>query len=375
MNDIKKIVVISDKYISFQTKALSFVAGLEYFKVSTDYFVSQETDFTPELFTGADAIVYSGAWIHAKDMARIQKLTSVPLFPWIVSDAWVDHGYAELLNTFPHIFASTQFALTILARDGVDIRKLSVLHESVDTTFFQPNQTSESQITELKRRFGLNDDRPVLLTIGGDIASKGALSVIRALHARNLLEKVHYILHLNPKYNLILEEGLAELQQENTPTDQLIVETEFFDTKTVRALYDLCDLYVAPCRFETFGRPLVEAMACGKPVLGIAAGSLKETIVDGETGVLVPVGETITGHNQSRPDFEGTILNYHSEQPIPLHFYPDLSALGEAAENLITDAKKRQQLGHAARHHVEKKFASEVIAEQFLLWLTHFQNH
>lgn len=48
------------------------------------------------------------------------------------------------------------------------------------------------------------------------------------------------------------------------------------------------DILVHPCSHEPFGRVAIEAMAAGVPVVGPATGGIAETIVDGETGLLVP---------------------------------------------------------------------------------------
>lgn len=50
-------------------------------------------------------------------------------------------------------------------------------------------------------------------------------------------------------------------------------------------------LLVVPSQFEPFGRVVIEAMACGRPVIGSRDGGIPEIIRDGETGYLVPVGD------------------------------------------------------------------------------------
>ena len=45
-----------------------------------------------------------------------------------------------------------------------------------------------------------------------------------------------------------------------------------------------------PCDIEPFGRIAIEAMAAGTPVVGPNVGGISETVVDGETGILVAPG-------------------------------------------------------------------------------------
>lgn len=55
----------------------------------------------------------------------------------------------------------------------------------------------------------------------------------------------------------------------------------------MREIYGCCDLYVHPSSVEGFGFPLLEAMACGCPVLHTADGGVMEEVC-GDAGVAVP---------------------------------------------------------------------------------------
>jgi glycosyltransferase involved in cell wall biosynthesis len=54
------------------------------------------------------------------------------------------------------------------------------------------------------------------------------------------------------------------------------------------AFYNLADLFVLPSLYEGFGIPLLEAMACGRPVVAAQVGALIDIVLDGTSGVLVP---------------------------------------------------------------------------------------
>jgi phosphatidylinositol alpha-1,6-mannosyltransferase len=61
----------------------------------------------------------------------------------------------------------------------------------------------------------------------------------------------------------------------------------------IAACYQACEVFALPSRGEGFGLVYLEAMACGKPVVGGAHGGAPEIIQDGVTGYLVPHGDPI----------------------------------------------------------------------------------
>jgi glycosyltransferase involved in cell wall biosynthesis len=82
-------------------------------------------------------------------------------------------------------------------------------------------------------------------------------------------------------------------------------------------LYGRAAVVACPSRREGFGVVCAEAMAHGRPVVASAVGGLRDLVVDGETGLLVPPG--------------------------------DVAALRSALERLLADAELRRRLGAAAR--------------------------
>lgn len=90
----------------------------------------------------------------------------------------------------------------------------------------------------------------------------------------------------------------------------------------------------APIWDEGFGIPPVEAMAAGTPVVGSRSGAMVETLVHGETGLLVDKN--------------------------------DAPALAEALLQLLRDADLREKMGRAARRRALKHFAWETVAAKML---------
>jgi glycosyltransferase involved in cell wall biosynthesis len=88
------------------------------------------------------------------------------------------------------------------------------------------------------------------------------------------------------------------------------------------AVYAAATIFAHPSTMETFGLSVAEAMACGCPIVGVAAGSVPEVI--GDAGVVVP------------PD--------------------DPAAFGSALAALLASAPRRVELGAQARARVLERF-------------------
>lgn len=66
----------------------------------------------------------------------------------------------------------------------------------------------------------------------------------------------------------------------------------FLPREELPALYATLDAFLFPSPVETQGLVALEANACGTPVVGVDAGALEDTVVDGETGYHYPQGDT-----------------------------------------------------------------------------------
>lgn len=93
------------------------------------------------------------------------------------------------------------------------------------------------------------------------------------------------------------------------------------------------DVYVHPALYEGQGLAILEAMACGRPVIATAVGGVPAVVRDGETGVLVPPR--------------------------------DPAALAEAVERLWNDPARAERLARNARAFVEKAFPVEAMVKAY----------
>src|SRR5207302_10834867 len=114
---------------------------------------------------------------------------------------------------------------------------------------------------------------------------------------------------------------------------------EMVDKKTVYQLYTHAAVFCCPSIYEPFGIINLEAMACETAVVATAVGGIKEVVVDGETGFLVPLEQM-----QTTP-FE----------PVdPDKFSRDLA---EKINQLMADEALRIKFGKAGRKRAVEKFS------------------
>jgi glycosyltransferase involved in cell wall biosynthesis len=129
-----------------------------------------------------------------------------------------------------------------------------------------------------------------------------------------------------------------------------------------------CDIYAGPSRLEGFGMPQVEAGACGKPVLGIRAMALLDTMVHGETALLADVAsevwikEALVGPAQG---FESArrIVFPHSRAS---DYRASVHNIAEHLLTLMNDSDLRAKMGAAGRKRVTENYDYRVVARKFI---------
>ena len=119
-----------------------------------------------------------------------------------------------------------------------------------------------------------------------------------------------------------------------------------FDNETVRDLYSHAAVFCCPSIYEPFGIINLEAMACETAVVATAVGGIKEVVVDGETGFLVPIDQ----------------MNESPFEPRDPEKFA--RALAERINQLIADPGLCARFGRAGRKRAEEKFSWAAIAAQ-----------
>lgn len=94
--------------------------------------------------------------------------------------------------------------------------------------------------------------------------------------------------YLLGKYETSMQDAIPKEEIEEYIKDGIV--ERFEETSDVRPYYEKCSVYVLPSYREGTPRTVLEAMAMGRPIITTDTNGCRETVIDGKTGFLVPVG-------------------------------------------------------------------------------------
>jgi glycosyltransferase involved in cell wall biosynthesis len=210
----------------------------------------------------------------------------------------------------------------------------------------------------------------MILTVGGDAASKGAQEVMMALALIDTqAPDWKYVCKVWPQPRTI-KQNIADLEM----AAQLGIEKNVtYATNTISRnfmpyLIGACDIYAAPSRLEGFGMPQVEAGACEKPVIGIRAMGMLDTLVHEETAFLADVSQKIVVDHVTLGDESGFEKRHRVifKEPRTVDYRADVPDIGKYLMILMNDSALREKMGKAARARVVKNYDYRVVAKQFI---------
>jgi glycosyltransferase involved in cell wall biosynthesis len=212
-----------------------------------------------------------------------------------------------------------------LVARGFPARRTDVLYNPVDTTFFRPDPALREAT---RQELGIAPDAVLVGYVGRIESNKGIIPFAHAMNkAMERVPNMHALWvgfgRREAELDAIINSAPSALQHVRRPwTDNML------------PYYSAMDMLVLPSTGrEAFGRVLVEAQACGIPVLGSNIGGIAETMNVGVTGRLVEPG--------------------------------DVKAWTDALVCLASDPALRACMGAAGREYAKSEFDSSVIARAF----------
>ena len=222
---------------------------------------------------------------------------------------------------------------------SVPQERVHIVYNGIDTEEYR--QVPASDVLD---RLGIDKDQPYVLFVGRITRQKGLSHLLKAAAAFN--KDAQLVLCAgspdNPDIGGEVAAQIAALSQQRRG---VIWIREMLPRPDLIALLGHAAVFVCPSVYEPLGIVNLEAMACETAVVASAVGGIPEVVVDGETGLLVPLE---LGPDGMTPADEAGFA----------------AALGERVNALLSNADLARSFGAAGRARAKASFSWSAIAAQ-----------
>lgn len=222
---------------------------------------------------------------------------------------------------FDHVITISEGIRTVLLAEGVPESQVTCVPSAVDTHQYQPDR---SHLAHFRDSFGIADDELTIGMVAQFIARKGHQTLLDALPS---------VLAAHPRTKVLLfgQGPLWQQIDDRVKQDPLLrqhVRLPGF-RKDLDRILPCLDILAHPAYMEGLGVSLLQAAACGVPLVGGRAGGIPEVIQAGLNGELIEPGDT--------------------------------AALAKHLRRLLADPDLRARYGQAGRQWVESRFSIDAM--------------
>jgi alpha-maltose-1-phosphate synthase len=227
----------------------------------------------------------------------------------------------------------------ILRAYPVDPERIHVIYNGIDLEQYQPTPETSALTAH-----GVDLSIPYVLFVGRITRQKGVTHLVDAI--RYLPAGTQVVLCAGaPDTPEIAAELQRKVEESRSFNPRLIWIDKMLSKADTIQFYSHARVFCCPSVYEPFGIINLEAMACKAAVVASAVGGIKEVVVDGETGFLVPFDQDPVTSFPLDPD----------------RFARDLAAKLAA---LLGDPAKCKRFGEAGRKRAEEMFSWTRIGDQ-----------
>ena len=317
-----------------------------------------------------DVVIGVGYWGNTPELINSPLNHGLKAIPWFNADGWVAN-YRHILNNLPLIVATSNWVKKTYIRDGVKGDNIHVCPIGFDPKIFYPREKNNPEVAKLRERLGINEDEKMIFTAGGDVTSKGAQEMFKALAKIDKeFSNWKYVLKVYESFSAD-DHGEEEdklIEELGLDRNKIIYLNGEYPPEFMATLISACDIYAGPSRLEGFGMLQVEAQACGKPVISINVGGPKDTIVHGKTGFLVDVASEIRLESEKAYTWMGFEENHQIKfkEPKTLAYRANTDQLAECTLRLLEDDNLREQMGENAARHALENFHYKITSKRML---------
>jgi alpha-maltose-1-phosphate synthase len=221
----------------------------------------------------------------------------------------------------------------------VDVERIHVIYNGIDIHEYQFTRDTSALV-----KYGVDPAVPYIMFLGRITRQKGVTHLVDAI--RYLPADTQVVLCAGaPDTPEIAAEMRSKVDAVRATHPRVVWVEKMVSKPEAIQFYSNARVFCCPSVYEPFGIINLEAMACHTAVVASATGGIKEVVVDGETGYLVPFAQD-------------PVTGFPSE---PEQFARDLAA---RLTDLMADPEKCARFGAAGRKRVEDVFSWEAIAAQ-----------
>ncbi len=314
-----------------------------------------------------DVVVGIGFWGHLPHLVVEPQAHGMLAVPWLVADGYIAR-HQDVLNALPLILVTSNWVKEMYVRDGVLGDNIVVLPVGCDTDAFRPRDRKAPKVRLIREALGVGEEEVLIMTAGGDGASKGAREVMEALALINAEAPAwRYFCKVWPQART-LDQNAADLQlaEELGIREKVTFVTNVTSRNFMPYMLAACDIYAAPSRLEGFGMIQVEANACGKPVVAMEAMAFLDTMVPGKTAFLARVAEEKTITEGAYEDETGNSRRVVFPVARTVEFRASIPDLAGYLLRLMRDPDLRQRMGEAGRRRVVERYDYRQVARAFV---------
>jgi glycosyltransferase involved in cell wall biosynthesis len=273
--------------------------------------------------------------VHAHDphgvaMASLGlSMSTLPVRPRLVASRRVDfHMRKSSLSRWKYrqvdcFICASDAIRRIVVSDGIPPKRTVTVHEGIDL-----GRVAAAPPATLHQELWLPHEAPLVGNVAALVPHKGQ---------RHLVDAAARVLPEHPDARFIVAgegelRGSLEQQIRQHHLEKHVMLVGF--RADILSLHKAFDVFVMSSVTEGLGTSLLDAMACGKPVVATTVGGIPEVVVHEETGLLVPPR--------------------------------DPTAMAAAIVRLLADARLRQRMGEAGLARVHTHFSAETMVQNTL---------
>jgi glycosyltransferase involved in cell wall biosynthesis len=256
----------------------------------------------------ARSIISENGAIQADFMRRRAYMKYIHRF----LDAWTD----------AYIVDCNRSVEDLRVEHKVDRKKIHVIYNGIDIAHFHPGSTMN-----LKKDLGIEESAHIVGTVRGMIEKMGYDHLIEAArYVCDVRQDVHFVIVGDGPLRNVLENGVRRVG--------LVDRVHFLGTRRdIPEILPNFELFLLPSLWEGLPVSAVESLAAGTPIVAYDVGGIRDAVIDGITGVLLPTR--------------------------------DSRSLAAAIMELIDDPRRRSGMSVNARKRAEECFDIRMIAAQF----------